>query len=157
MARPARQRLSRPRFAGRSAGALLAASALLCACGSPPDDSPQRRIEERLVGTWLREYRDDATNVRRVLVLGADGHFRELATVDAGAAVSEHVHSGDWTFDGTNLKRRYTQMDGKQPSAPVVPFATFELQFPTPDEFVGVDNVHRREVRYRRVMDGTLP
>jgi hypothetical protein len=138
--------------------ALITAVVLLGACGNPPDDSPQRRTEERLVGTWLREYRDEATTVRRILVLEPDGHFRELAAASAaGAGVTEYEHAGEWTFDGTNLKRRYTRMDGKLPSAPTVPFATFELRFASRDEFVGVDNVHRREVRYRRVTDGTLP
>jgi hypothetical protein len=157
MPRFPRQRLCRPLFGRRTGCALLAAGALLAACGNPPDDSPQRRIEERLVGTWLREYREGSTDVRRVLVLGADGHFRELASVHAGEAVIEHVHAGDWIFDGTNLKRHYTEIDGQRPARPVIPFATVQLQFPTPDEFVGVDNVHRREVRYRRVTDGTLP
>lgn len=157
MPRPVRPRSSRPLNAAR--GLLgFAAAALLCSCGSPPDDSPQRRTEERLVGTWLREYGDETASVRRVLVLGADGHFRELASVHtAGDAVVEHVHSGDWIYDGTNLKRHYTQMDGKRPARPVIPFATFEVRFPARDEFVGVDNVRRREIRYRRVTDGTLP
>jgi len=109
------------------------------------------------VGTWLREYEEDATRVRRVLVLGADGHFREMANVRTPGAVVEHVHSGNWVFDGTNLKRHYTEMDGKRPARPVIPFATFEVRFDAPGEFVGVDNVHRREVHYRRVMDGTVP
>ena len=136
----------------------LAVAAVLAACGSPPDDSPQRHIEERLVGTWLREYQDQTTTVRRVLVLAADAQFREHAVAtDGGAAVSEHSHAGEWRFDGTNLKRRYTRMDGKQPSAPTVPFATFELRFSSRDEFVGLDNVRRREVRYRRVVEGTTP
>jgi hypothetical protein len=157
MARPIRQRFSRPPVTRRSWCALLAAGAVLSACDSPPDDSPQRRTEERLVGTWLREYREDATSVRRVLVLGADGHFRELALARTPDAAIEHAHSGDWIFDGTNLKRHYRQVDGEVPARPFIPFATLEVRFATRDEFVGIDNVHRREVRYRRVADGTLP
>lgn len=150
--------MSGPGFASRTAFALCAAAGLLCACGEPPDDSEQRRVQERLVGTWLREYREDATTVRRVLVLEPDGRFREMAAArTAGARVTEFAHSGEWTFDGTNLKRRYTLMDGKRPAAPIVPFATFELRFPSPDEFIGVDNVRRRQVHYRRVGEGTLP
>ena len=108
-------------------------------------------------GTWLREYQDGATQVRRVLVLGADGHFREVASVHSGNAVYEHAHAGNWIFDGTNLKRHYTEVDGERPARPLIPFATFQIRFSTPDEFVGVDNIHGREVRYRRVMDETLP
>jgi hypothetical protein len=48
-------------------------------------------------------------------------------------------------------------MDGEQPSAPTVPFATFEIKFPSRNEFIGIDRVHRREVAYRRVPEGTQP
>ena len=34
---------------------------------------------------------------------------------------------------------------------------TFALKLPSKNEFVGTDNVRRREVRYRRVPAGTLP
>jgi hypothetical protein len=138
--------------------ALLAACILACACGSPPDDSPQQQTRDRLVGTWLREYQDHMTVVRRVLVLDADGRFSERVVAGGdGPRIAEHEHAGEWRFDGTNLKRRYTKMDGKQPAAPIVPFATLELRFASRDEFVGIDNVHGRQVRYRRVLEGTLP
>jgi hypothetical protein len=138
---------------------LLLCLAMACAgCDAPPDDSPEHRTQERLVGTWLREYRQQGAEVRRVLVLDANGRFQERsAAVESGGAVDEHGGAGEWLFDGTNLKRRYTQMDGKQPSAPVVPFVTFELRFTSPDEFVGIDHVRKVEVRYRRVAEGTAP
>jgi hypothetical protein len=92
------------------------------------------------------------------LVLEPGGGFREMATAtDAGSPVAEHMHEGEWLFDGTNLKRRYLRVDGRLPSAPIVPFATLELRFPSRNEFIGVDNVHKHEVRYRRVSEGTLP
>jgi hypothetical protein len=156
MPRPVRPSSCWPSGAGRRF-AVLAAAALLGSCGSPPDDSPQRRTEERLVGTWLREYADGTATVRRVLVLGADGHFRELSLVRTGQAAITHAHSGDWLFDGTNLKRHYTQVDGEKPARPMIPFVTFEVRFSEPNEFVGVDNVRRREIHYRRVSEGTLP
>lgn len=96
--------------------------------------------------------------VRRVLVLQPGGQFQELARAAAtGPDAAEHSHIGEWLFDGTNLKRRYTLMDGRQPSAPMVPYATFEIRFASRNEFIGLDRVHKREVRYRRVDDGTLP
>jgi hypothetical protein len=138
--------------------AVMTAGLLACACSQPPEDSPQQQIQERLVGTWLREYQEDGARVRRVLELDSDGHFREHTIVTGSAgAVADHAHAGEWRFDGTNLKRRYTQMDGKQPSAPIVPFATFEIRFESPDELVGIDRVHQRQVHYRRVVDGTTP
>ena len=141
---------------GRCAG--FGAVALTCACSQPPDDSVQQQVQERLVGTWLREYHDGSAKVRRVLVLNSDGRFSERAVATAaGALVAEHSHAGEWRFDGTNLKRRYTRMNGRKPSAPTVPFLTFEVRFESPDDLVGVDNVRRHQVRYRRVVEGTAP
>ena len=138
---------------------LLALVAALgtAACDNAPVDSPVQQTQQRLVGTWLREFDEDGVHVRRVLVLEADGHFDEAVRItDAAGAVTEHRHAGEWLYDGTNLKRRYTRMDGGQPSAPLVPYATFEIRFPAKAEFVGIDHVRRREVRYQRVAGGTL-
>lgn len=127
------------------------------ACDNAPVDSPAQETQQRLVGTWLREFMEDGVRVRRVLVLETDGHFGESVRItDATGAVTEHRHAGTWLYDGTNLKRRYTRMDGEQPSAPLVPYATFEIRFSSKAEFVGIDHVRRREVRYQRVADGTL-
>ena len=110
------------------------------------------------MGTWLREYEEEGVKVRRVLVLESGGRFTEMSRLtELDSAAAEHSHTGDWLFDGTNLKRRYTRMDGRQPAAPVVPYATFELRFPSRNEFVGIDRVRQREVRYHRVADGTKP
>ena len=132
---------------------------LLYACDSSPADSGQDMVKERLVGTWLREYDEEGAHVRRILILDADGKFRETSTIVApgGADKLESQGTGQWLFDGTNLKRHYITINGKSISAPTVPFATFEISFPSRSEFVGVDHVHNREVRYRRVAEGTEP
>lgn len=142
----------------RLCAGLLLAAALLAACEGPPDDSQVEEVQRRLMGTWLRAYEEDGTRVRRILVLEQDGRFSEMsaATQDA-AVVAQHNHSGEWHFDGTNLKRRYTRIDGQQPSAPTVPYAAFEIRFESRNEFIGTDNVRKRQVRYLRVPDGTLP
>lgn len=140
--------------------ALVAALAagLPCGCDSGAVASLEEPVQDRLVGTWLREYQDRAATVRRVLVLEPRGAFREMSIVtDAGGPVAEHTHEGEWLFDGTNLKRRYLRVDGHLPSAPMVPFATLEIRFSSRNEFIGVDNVHKREVRYQRVAEGTVP
>jgi hypothetical protein len=138
--------------------ATLLAGALAAACNSPPDDSSARSIGQQLIGTWLREYEENRFKVRRVLVLEPDGRFRELSRiVELGAVQTQHSHTGEWHFDGTNLKRRYTSVDGKPPAAPTMPYATFELKFQSHNEFTGIDHVRKHEVQYRRVQDGTLP
>jgi hypothetical protein len=137
------------------AAASLLVGFLLAACTGAPADSPVEAVQQQLVGSWLREYSQEGAQVRRLLVLGEDGRFTETArVVDAGGAVTDHAHAGEWTFDGTNLKRRYTTFDGKQPSAPTLPYVTFQLKFESKHEFVGIDNVRKREVHYSRVQPG---
>jgi hypothetical protein len=118
-------------------------------------------VQQRLVGSWLRDGEEDGARVRRVLVLQPGGRFAETSkTTDptqTNAVLAQHAHSGDWLFDGTNLKRRYTLIDGRQPSAPTFPYAAFELRFESRNVFIGTDNIRKRQVRYQRVADGTLP
>lgn len=128
---------------------------LLVACDSSPSDSGTEAVEQQLAGSWLREYDQDGAHVRRLLVLEPDGRFIETARiVDAAGAVTEHIHAGEWIFDGINLKRKYTSADGKPPSRLRLPYATFALRFESNREFVGTDNLRKREVRYLRVAQG---
>jgi len=132
---------------------------LLAACDSPPDDSDAETVKQRLIGTWLREYDEQGAHVRRVLVLEADGKFREKSTVAAPGVANktESQGTGSWLFDGTNLKRHYASLNGKAISAPTLPFVTFQISFPSRSEFVGVDHVHKLEVHYERVLESTEP
>jgi hypothetical protein len=149
-----------------SIAALLALAALLATCEHAvpsPGPGPSAalapdEVQQLLQGTWLREYGKDAVQARRVLELAADGSFRESvrATAASGAAI-EHVHEGTWLYDGTNLKRKYTLMNGKPPSRLNLPFATFQIAFETRDEFVGTDHIRGHKIRYRRVTEGTQP
>jgi hypothetical protein len=143
---------------GLCIGVILASS--LQACGNASTDAsidaPDEIVQQRLLGTWLREFEENGIRVRRLLVLESDATFRETSRVtDVQGGVTEHSHAGGWLYDGTNLKRKYTRMDGKQPAAPTLPFAAFELRFASNNEFIGIDNVHKREVRYRRVQPET--
>ena len=136
--------------------ALVLLALLAAGCDSPPD--PTDEVRDRLVGTWLRDYEESGTRVRRILVLEPGGHFRETSrSLGPSEEGVRHVHEGDWLYDGTNLKRRYTLMDGQPVSAPTMPFAAFQIRFTGSHEFTGVDNVRHRELRYQRVPDGTEP
>ena len=141
------------------------AALLLVACDNgatsmsagEPADSAQQEVQEQLQGTWLREYAEGGFRVRRIMVLEPDSRFREMVRITDGAGVvTEHRHEGTWLYDGTNLKRKYTSMDGRPPSRLNLPFAAFELKFESRNEFVGIDNVHKNQVRYRRVQPETL-
>jgi hypothetical protein len=140
----------------RLAPAVLALGALLAGCDAPPSGAGPEDVEQRLVGTWLREH--DAADVRsrRILTLASDGTFREaVRVVDRTGASTEYRHEGAWFYDGTNLKRKYTLYNGAPPSRLNVPFVTFQIEFRTRNEFVGVDHIHRNRVEYRRVQPET--
>lgn len=140
------------------ATAVVCTLAVLAAGCDPEPDDPTSQVQERLVGTWLRDYDENGTRVRRILVLEPDGRFREMSrSLGPQQPGTRHEHEGEWLYDGTNLKRRYTRIDGKPPSAPTVPFAAFQIRFQGSHEFTGTDNVRHRELRYQRVRDGTQP
>ena len=130
----------------------------LVACESAPPDGQDESTRLRLVGTWLRAYDEQGVRVRRVLVLNNDGTFQESASMQPGDGIVPQTisgGSGDWLFDGTNLKRHYRLINGKPTAAPTVPFVTFEIRFTSRTEFVGINRVRRLKVVYQRVQDGT--
>jgi hypothetical protein len=137
-------------------------SALLATCVSllmdtAPVPAPSQNAEEiaqRLQGTWRREFDTQDIKARRVLTLGAHGEFLErVSATDGEGHTTELVHRGTWLYDGTNLKRKYTSMNGKPPSRLNLPFATFQIEFISKDEFVGIDHIHGNRVRYERARD----
>ena len=138
--------------------------AVIAQCSNPPDSGEsgpaaafnQAEAADLLPGTWLREYVEQGMQVRRLLALDAQGGFRELSRVtQPGGQVTEYVHEGTWVFDGSNLKRRYTSVNGESPSRLTMPFATFAIVFDTRNEFTGVDHIHGHTIHYHRVDDGT--
>jgi len=157
--------MGRPSLAAVCAPALVALAvlwvsdaSLRSAAGSAMQERSTRETREMLEGTWLREYSVLGTRARRVLVLEPDGEFREtVRAVGAGGEVLQESHEGTWLYDGTNLKRKYTLMNGEPPSRLRMPFATFEIAFDSRNEFHGVDHVRGHRIRYRRVPAETMP
>ncbi|MDB5856673.1 MAG: hypothetical protein JWQ76_362 [Ramlibacter sp.] len=127
--------------------ALLALAALLSAVDGPLPDA-----RGQLQGTWLREATEQGVTARHLLVLAPDGAFREtVRVVDGTGVATDYVHAGTWLYDGTNLKRKYTVVNGHPPSRLNVPFATFEIEFESRNEFAGIDHIHGNRIAYRRV------
>jgi hypothetical protein len=135
----------------------LAVGLLLGGCEGPAADS-EVDTAQKLQGTWLRESADAEIHARRILVLQPDGVFQEkVRIVERSGKATEQEHQGTWIYDGTNLKRKYTLMNGQPPSRLNLPFATFEIRFETRNEFVGVDHIHGNRIRYQRVGPETKP
>ncbi|WP_428000972.1 hypothetical protein [Acidovorax sp.] len=140
---------------------LLAAALFLPLVLSGCDDAHSARIEEtrgRMVGTWLREAEFEGAKLRLVIALGQDGKFTERSKVVApnGSTESEH-YGGEWSYDGTNFKRRYLQQGGRQFSGGGIRYATYQLTSLSCTDFTGRDNREDREITYRRVSEGTEP
>ena len=139
---------------------LLAVVALLlgiglCGC-EDPEALKANETAEKLVGTWLREIEGPDAKARRILVLRADGTFSEtLVAVFVDGHKANEERSGDWIFDGKNLKRRYTHHDGR-PIGHYV-FVTFELTSFSGREFEGKNHLQGEQIHYRRVAEGTSP
>ena len=140
---------------------VLALGAVLAQCAPAPDSGLAFNAEETadlLPGTWLREYGEKGVQVRRLLTLEPRGSFHEVARVtDANGSVTRFEHEGTWLYDGTNLKRKYTVVNGQPPSRLNLPFATFEIAFASRNEFAGVDHIHGNRIAYRRVAPDTVP
>ena len=135
-----------------AATAMLALAALVARFHDTVADQPAQDTATRLNGTWEREYGSDGVRVRRILSLQARGAFREeVEIVDAKGRLTRQAHEGTWLYDGTNLKRKYTSMNGEPPSRLRVPFATFQVSFQSANEFTGVDHVRGHRIRYRRL------
>lgn len=123
------------------------------------DDAESVRIDEtrtKLVGTWQRAGESDDRNGRRVLKLGKDGKFTDRSErVGSDGAVERQEYAGEWSYDGTHLKRRFLQENGRQFSGGKMRFATFPIKAVSASEFVVNDNIEGRDVTYRRVSEGT--
>ena len=147
---------------------LAAVGVLLATCAASGDDAPaasavtvseaKADAADLLPGTWQREYAVRDLQVRRTLTLRADGVFREAVRMtDAAGGVTDYAHEGTWLFDGRNLKRKYSSVNGEPPSRRNLPFATFEIAFASRNEFTGVDHIHHNRVVYRRVAPDSRP
>lgn len=137
--------------------AALALAVLLMGCDNS-EDARAAETRSRLAGSWLREVEADGVRVRRVLALDEGGKFSERALiVTADGRETREEHAGKWTYDGTNLKRKYTHMNGRQVGGGRMVYATYELKSFTRSEFLAKDHVGGRELSYGRVQAGTLP
>ena len=125
---------------------------MLTAC----EDPQTRDVKARLVGTWSTESAEHGGVARRVLSLQADGRVRETVRIVAPSGASDlNSRDGEWFFDGVNIKRKYTYVDGKPLTNAHFIYETHELKSLTESELVAASNVGRGELRFRREAPGT--
>lgn len=129
-----------------------AASPLLSACKDPTLERSTEARRKALIGLWQREFDADYPTIRQTLNLGADGQFLEIAEDEpAGAEPQREVWSGEWTYDGTNLKRRYLRKNGQLLIGATLHYATFTLISVSPEAFVVDDNFVKHLVSFQRL------
>ena len=110
------------------------------------------------MGTWLEEVERDGVKIRRVVKLEKDGTFQQtVKAVGPDGSSRTEVIAGDWFFDGETFKRRYLTVNGHRVSG--IQFASYQFISLSESEFACMDHLveGKREVRFRRVPDGTLP
>lgn len=137
---------------------VAAALVLVGLFGCDEDIARREQMRGRLVGTWSEDSASGQAVMRRVLALSADGKFTDRVVLSSpGTAPEQRVLAGEWSYDGTNLKRRYLQENGRQFSGGSMRYATSPLKSVSDAELVLEDTVQQREARYRRVAEGTQP
>ena len=123
------------------------------------DSAESVRIDEtsaKLVGSWQTIVEPESLNGRRLLTLQKDGKFTDRSErIAADGAVERQEYAGEWSYDGTNLKRRFLQENGRQFSGGKIRFATFQLKAVSVSEFTVNDSIKGRDVTFRRVLEGT--
>ena len=137
--------------------AVFALSLLVTACDNA---STQRNdeIKGRLVGAWLQESVFDDWKIRSVVTFQKDGTFQQaVKAFAADGSVRGETTAGEWFFDGETLKRRYRTVNGKPVSG--IQFASYQFVSLSDTELACVDHLTegKREVRFRRVPEGTAP
>jgi hypothetical protein len=138
--------------------ALVFGLSVLAAACNDTDPQPREEIASRLAGTWLEESESDGLKIRSVVALKKSGAFEQATRVlGAGGSMRSETTTGDWHFDGETFKRRYRFVDGKQVSG--IQFASYQVISLTDTELACVDHLTegKRNVRFRRVPDGTMP
>ena len=136
---------------------VVAMAALLAGCDSA-EGARTEGIRGQLVGSWQTEAESGRVKLRRVLSLGPDGKFSDrLVVTTSGEGTQRREYAGEWSYDGTNFKRRFLQENGRQYSGGKIRYATFPLISISPSDFVVDDNVQGAKVTFRRVPEGTSP
>lgn len=136
---------------------VVAMGTLLAGCDSA-ESARTEGIRAQLVGTWLTEAESGQVTLRRVLSVEKDGRFSDrLLVTTSGEGAERREYAGEWSYDGTNFKRRFLQENGRQYAGGKIRYATFPLISVSASEFVVEDNIQGSKVTFRRVPEGTNP
>ena len=131
---------------------------MVALCLAACEDQHERDVKARLAGTWYAESTEHGSSVRRVLTFEEDGRVKETVRVMApNGATKFESRNGEWFFDGVNLKRKYTYVDGKPLTNANFIYETYELKSVTESELVAASSVGRGEVRLKRDSVGGRP
>ncbi len=128
----------------------IACAALTASCDGS-SSKPADKVRQQLVGRWLEELSVDGLQTRSIVTLDRDGTFIEIEkSSDASGLIKQQTHAGEWSFDGVNLKRKYTSMNGQSLSNAQFGYATYAVKHIAKNEFVAIDNVRKREARFSK-------
>ncbi|WP_213955785.1 MULTISPECIES: hypothetical protein [unclassified Variovorax] len=110
------------------------------------------------MGTWLSESDDEGIRTRTVIALAEAGEFDEVEKIDDGKGTARETRTGgEWSFDGTNFKRKYTRKDGQPLPMNYFATTTYAINMIGDDRFFGVDNLRHRTVSFARAHGSVRP
>lgn len=138
-------------FSWKNTLALFSVLALLVSCGKSNNPS-DIDAEKKFVGIWSSDVDYDGLKNNIITSLAPDGTFHEVEKIfNENKSVEEVRHAGDWSFDGVNLKRRYTRKNGKPLTNAQFGYITFAVREYQSGSFIGVNNIEQRSVKFTRI------
>ena len=129
-----------------------ALTGLLAACDNPQGQYVQQ-VSAQLPGTWRYDEVDGGEQVQRTLQLDAGGSFTDTLRLQTqhSAAPETVAYGGQWSYDGTNLKRRYLNENGRQFAGGGFRYSTQPLTSVSPTELVLQDTQAKTAHRHLRL------
>jgi hypothetical protein len=141
---------------GRRSFLLITSIAVTVGCS----DSSKHNVEDvqqRLIGRWLEEFSNEGIHIKNIVTLDQAGNFTELGkSFELSGATKEEKRAGEWSFDGVNLKRKYTSLNGRLLINAQFGYVTHAVKSLKQNEFIGVDNIKAQEIRFSRVSKSDL-
>jgi hypothetical protein len=109
-------------------------------------------VQQRFIGKWLEEFSNEGVQIKNIVTLETGGNFTEVGmSLEPSGVTKEEKRAGEWSFDGVNLKRKYTSLNGRLLTNAQFGYVTHAVKSLKQNEFIGVDNIKTQEIRFSRV------
>lgn len=136
---------------------LVAVASLLAGCDSA-ESQRIAQVRSQLAGTWSTSFLAEDARVRHHMVLQPDGKFTQRVHITPPDGPDERVElTGEWSYDGSNFKRRYLTENGRKFAGASIRYATFPLVSVSDTELVTQDTINGGQRVYQRERQQAQP